>query len=180
MLRRDCSGPNVTTSVGVDFCDRLDVQQMLNASGSDFVRCIYNPGPAKHIRLSKSCHSSQPTNVANNVEHRYLKTHDLLGYVMDPAPDGDNPRFGSFWTLGSNQTMRLPVVHIGPQETMPLRVSAILYCRNLEQSSFKCLDNPLKDATRRAKIFIDGIEVRFKPLIICFLFSQLFITASRR
>lgn len=152
---------------------------MLNASGSDFVRCIYNPGPAKHIRLSRSCHSSLPTNVANNVEHSYFKTHELEGHVFDPAPDGDDQRYGSYWTIGSNQTMRLPVKHLGPQTSIPLRVNAILYCRNIEQSSFKCVDNPLRGATRRAKIYIDGIEVSFKYLIYHFIHGFVHIASCR-
>lgn len=161
IICRTCTGPNVSTLVGTDFCDRDDVQKMLNKTGSDSIRCIYNPGATKRIRLSRSCHSSLPTGVANNVEQGYFRASEIgaHGLLYDPPPDGDDARYGSYWTIPHDQTLRVPVMTSQGNVAGPQRLNAILYCRTLEQSSHKCIDNPLRSATRTAKIFIDGVQV---------------------
>jgi hypothetical protein len=167
---RDCTGPNVSTLVGADFCDREDVQKMLNQSGSDRVKCIYNPGPSKNIRISRACDSSSP-GVVNQyksvIQNLFSETqlrnivHPNWTYFPRPVGDSDfnhHPIVHSYWTIGQGQNMTLPVVHdLNGNVMFHPRANAILYCRTLLQHS--CLDHPLRSATRTAKIFIDGVEV---------------------
>ncbi len=176
IIRRTCTGPNVSTLVGADLCDRDDVQKMLNETGSDSIRCIFNPGAAKRIRLSTSCHSSLPTGVANNVEQGYFRANEIGEHSLlyNPPPDGIDARYGSFWTIPHNQSMPVPVVTAQGNVIGRQRLNAILYCRTLEQSSQKCIDNPLRSATRTAKIFIDGVQVSVAYLFLSWRFMQIY------
>jgi hypothetical protein len=134
---------------------------MLNETGKDLIQCIYNPGASKRIRFSSACHSSLPTSVANNVEHGILKDSNIRGYELSyhPPPDGSDDRYGSYWTIGQGQIMNVPVISAGGQVVGRQRLNAILHCRTLEPGSHKCIDNPLRSATRTAKIYIDGVQV---------------------
>ncbi len=150
---------------------------MLNETGSDLIRCIYNPGAEKRIRLSSGCHSSLPTGVANNVEKGYFKSSDISPYGLsyDPAPNGDDPRYGSYWTIAQGQAMPVPAITAGGSVIARHRLNAILYCRTLEHGSQKCIDNPLRSATRTAKIFIDGVQVsalEFGLMFVAFNVNQ--------
>ena len=174
---RDCTGPNVSTLVGTDFCDRDDVQKMLTQSGSDRVKCIYNPGPSKNIRISRACDSSSPgvvdqykSVVASLFSETQLKVVHP-NWVFHPRPDGDSninihSIMHSYWTIGQGQNMRLPVVHNGSGSVMLYpRANAILYCRVLFDHN--CVDHPLRGASRTAKIFIDGAEVNMHFVYLC-------------
>jgi hypothetical protein len=146
---------------------------MLNETGSDLIKCIYNPGASKRIRFSSACHSSLPTNVANNVEHGLFKDSNILSFGLSyhPPPDGSNERYGSYWTIGQGQIMNVPVLSAGNQVVGSQRLNAILYCRTLEHGSQKCIDNPLRSATRTVKIFIDGVQVIVLDLCLFYAHS---------
>lgn len=180
LFLRDCTGPNVTTLLGADFCDRSDVQKMLNESNSDKVKCIYNPGLPKRIRFSTICHSSLPSPHADWHKRHFLigaqeygkglHEHYLRTGYFSPNPDS-LPDFehGAFWTIGQEATFRVPVLKDRDTDAVihNFTMNSVLFCRNLKkimmfdtgQTHFACIDNPLRSATRTARIFLDGIQV---------------------
>ncbi len=159
--------------MGADFCDRDDVQRMLNESNSDAVKCIYNPGPSKRIRLSSACQSSLPSQVLVDVfEFIYGKDEAPAGYEVYPSYVGRFPS-GAYWIVEQNQALRVPVIRSASdhQQAFHLKVSSVLFCRVLWPHG-ECRDTPLRGASRMAKMFIDGIEVRLQPNF-CFITSFL-------
>jgi hypothetical protein len=144
------------------------VEKMLNETGSELIRCVYNPGATKRIRFSSACHSSLPTGIANNIERGFFRASEIQSYGLsyNPPPDGDDARYGSYWTIGQGQILTVPVISSGGSVIGSQRLNAILYCRTLEPGSQKCVDNPLRSSTRTAKIFIDGLQVSFADRFI--------------
>ncbi len=155
---RDCTGPNVSTLVGVDFCDRDDVQMMLNYSNSDLVKCVHNPGLRKRIRLSPSCQSSLPSSKLTDVfENLYGNVPGIIS--ISPEPTGGCHASGCVWILEQGESFRIPrIQYPGLASTQMIKVGSILFCRELWPHN-ECRDSPLRGATRIAKIFVDGIEV---------------------
>lgn len=110
---RDCTGPNVTTVVGVDFCDRSDIQNMLNESNSDRVKCVYNPGNRKRVRFAHACQSSTPSHVSlDQRKHIYSgepEWDDKL-WNFDPPGGCHGCKSGAHWLINAGQKFRLPVL----------------------------------------------------------------------
>jgi hypothetical protein len=154
----------VTTLVGADFCDRHDVQAMLKESGSDIVKCIYNPGPQKKIRLSHSCQSSIPSEV---IYHLFTSVYGYLGDEYEYIPSGSWPYpSGTYWIIDQHQAFPIPRIRkiSNHQETVIPKVSSILFCRALWPHG-ECRDSPVRGARRIAKIFIDDVEVSKSTLV---------------
>jgi hypothetical protein len=165
---RNCTGPNVTTLVGSDFCDRSDVQKMLNETNSDLVKCIYNPGNSKIIRFSSVCHSSVPSDHMNLLEQGLIGTEPISPNLLMtanffPSPDFLNPMSGAVWTIQPGEHFRVPVLKDTSTGDIihSFRVNSVLFCRVMKITGMvnSCVDNPLRSATRIAKILVDGIEV---------------------
>jgi hypothetical protein len=162
---RNCTGPNVSTLVGVDFCDRDDVQMMLNDSNSDMVKCVYNPGLQKRIRLSLSCQSSLPSSKLTDVFENVIKFPPNVD--VSPQPTGGCFESGCIWIIEPGTSFRIPSIQYpGHENKQMIKVGSILFCRELWPHN-ECRDNPLRGATRIAKIFIDGIEVRSINICSC-------------
>lgn len=196
-LYRDCSGANVSSLVGADFCDRPDLEDMLKRANSDRVKCIYNPGPSKRIRFSYSCQSSFPSHESLDSLSTIYSTIDF-GFALNTEWKSRDPGLGEHpsglqynsgygvnfwgggrlrsagvvWEINQNQAFRIPSIQRvdGSGQVLEERqmmVSSVLFCREL-MGPGDCRDNPLRGARRSAKIFVDGIEVFARSGYLCF------------
>ena len=184
-LYRDCSGANVSSLVGADFCDRPDLKDMLRHANSDRVKCIYNPGPSKRIRFSYSCQSSLPSHESLHQLRTIYSVFDF-GFSANtewnsaqreflqydpPGHSGHYLSSGVYWEINQNQAFRIPAIRLVSngqvREEHQMMVSSVLFCRELMNPG-DCRDNPLRGARRSARIFVDGIEVLHNRECLCF------------
>ncbi len=168
----------------MDFCDRPDIQKMLNESNSDQVKCVFNPGDAKRVRFTHACQSSTPSHVPLEQRKNIYREHpewDWKLWNFDPPATCIGCKSGAHWTINPGERYRLPILRerYGEPYVYNVKISGILYCRDIwtggEYANWgdgECTDHPLRGASRLAKIYVDGTEVLFTSHAECVCFNS--------